>query len=132
MSLCALGLKQLLISLLFNHTALILGVYALRRYLKLICEYELHNLSNKKLRPQRIMVKATSRSDRPWSAIFCVIVYCDMPVLYRIVLHSSSILENEQINSGRALFSYRARLTLFEFSDCRGEERSEAKFFCAV
>ena len=27
-----------------NHTALILGVYALRSYLKLICEYELHSL----------------------------------------------------------------------------------------
>ena len=30
----------------------------------------------KKLVAQRIMVKTTSRSDRPWSAIFCVIVYC--------------------------------------------------------
>ena len=32
-----------------NHTALILSVHALRSYLKLICEYELHNLSNKKV-----------------------------------------------------------------------------------
>ena len=47
MSLCALRLKQLLISL--NHTALILGVRALRRHLKLICEYELHSLTNKKV-----------------------------------------------------------------------------------
>ena len=40
MSLCAFGLKQLLISLLFQiRTALILGVRALRSYLKLICEY---------------------------------------------------------------------------------------------
>ena len=59
-----------------NHTASISGVQALRSYLKLICEYELHSLPNKKLKAQRIMVKITSRSDRPWSAIFCVIVYC--------------------------------------------------------
>ena len=32
-----------------NHTALILGVDALRSYLKLICEYELHSLPNKKV-----------------------------------------------------------------------------------
>ena len=30
-----------------NHTALILGVHALRCYLKLICEHELHSLPNK-------------------------------------------------------------------------------------
>ena len=30
-----------------NHTVLILGVHALRIYLKLICEYELHSLPNK-------------------------------------------------------------------------------------
>ena len=29
----------------------------------------------KRLMAQRIMVKTISRSDRPWSAIFCVIVY---------------------------------------------------------
>ena len=32
-----------------NHTALILGVHALRSYLKLNCEYELHSLPNKKV-----------------------------------------------------------------------------------
>ena len=32
-----------------NHTALILDMHALRSYLKLICEYELHNLPNKKV-----------------------------------------------------------------------------------
>ena len=32
-----------------NHTALIVGVHALRSYLKLICEYELHSLPNKKV-----------------------------------------------------------------------------------
>ena len=32
-----------------NHTALILGVHALRSYLKLIYEYEPHSLSNKKV-----------------------------------------------------------------------------------
>ena len=32
-----------------NHTALILGVHALRSYLKLLCKYELHVLSNTKV-----------------------------------------------------------------------------------
>ena len=32
-----------------NHTALILGVHALRSYLKLICEYELHSAPDKKV-----------------------------------------------------------------------------------
>ena len=32
-----------------NHTALTSAVHALRRYLKLICEYELHSLPNKKV-----------------------------------------------------------------------------------
>ena len=32
-----------------NHTTLILDVHALRSYLKLICEYELHGLPNKKV-----------------------------------------------------------------------------------
>ena len=32
-----------------NHTALILGVHALRSYLNLICEYELHSLPNNKV-----------------------------------------------------------------------------------
>ena len=51
MSLCALGLKQLLITLLFQiiHTALILGVHAVRSYLNLIREYELRSLPNKKV-----------------------------------------------------------------------------------
>ena len=49
MSLCALGLKQLLISLLFQIIRLWLGVHALRNYLKLICEYERHSLLNEKV-----------------------------------------------------------------------------------
>ena len=32
-----------------NHMALILGMHAHRGYLKLICEYELHSLPNKKV-----------------------------------------------------------------------------------
>ena len=32
-----------------NHTGLILGVHALRSYLQLICEYELHSLPKKKV-----------------------------------------------------------------------------------
>ena len=34
---------------ILNHTALILGVHAFTSYLKLICEYELHSLPNKKV-----------------------------------------------------------------------------------
>ena len=58
-----------------NHTALILGVHALRSYLKLTVNMSFIAYQIKKLVAQRIMVKSTSRSDRPWSAIFCVIVY---------------------------------------------------------
>ena len=36
-------------SAISNHTALISDVHALRSYLKLICEYELHSLPNKKV-----------------------------------------------------------------------------------
>ena len=40
MSPCALGLKTIANKFaISNHTALILGVHALRSYLKLICEY---------------------------------------------------------------------------------------------
>ena len=49
MSLCALGLKQLLISLLFQTILVdIRSVHVLRSYLKPICEYELYSLPNKK------------------------------------------------------------------------------------
>ena len=57
--------------------ALISDVHALRGYLKLICEYELHSLRNKNVSGIKDHGKTTSRSDRPWSAIFCVIVYFD-------------------------------------------------------
>ena len=53
-----------------NHTSLISSVRALRSYFKLICEYELHSLPNKKLVAQRIMVQTRSRSDRPRSPSF--------------------------------------------------------------
>ena len=50
MSLCALGLKTIVNKFaISNHTALILGVHALRSYLKLICEYELCSLPYKKV-----------------------------------------------------------------------------------
>ena len=50
MSLCALGLKTIVNKFAIpNHTALISGVDALRSYLKVICEYELHGLPNKKV-----------------------------------------------------------------------------------
>ena len=76
MNLCALGLKQLLTEVCYlNHTALILSVHALRSYLKLIVNMSFIAYQIKKIVAQRIMVKTTSRSDRPWSAIFCVIVY---------------------------------------------------------
>ena len=54
MRLCALEIKQLLISLLFqNHMALIIGVHALRVCLRLTCEYELHTLPNRKVGPAK-------------------------------------------------------------------------------
>ena len=86
-----------------NHTALKLDIQALRRYLSLICEYELYVLPDKKLVPQRIMVKTTWRTDHPWSAIFSVIVYgcifslATWEVLRHaapFLLHSSSIGES--------------------------------------
>ena len=50
MSLCALGLKTIVNKFaISNQAVLILGVHALRSYLKLICEYELHSLPNKKV-----------------------------------------------------------------------------------
>ena len=60
-----------------NHSALILGVHALRSYLKLSCEYELYILPNKKVSPAKDHGKTSSRSDGPLVAIFCVIVYSD-------------------------------------------------------
>ena len=50
---------------------LLLGVHALRTYLKLICKYELYTLPNKIVNGAK---DHTSRSDFPWSAIFSVIV----------------------------------------------------------
>ena len=44
-----------------NHTALILDVHALRSYLKLICEYELHSLPNKKFSGAKDHGKTASR-----------------------------------------------------------------------
>ena len=50
MSLCVLGLKTIVNKFaISNHTALIICVHALRSYLKLICEYKLHSLPNKKV-----------------------------------------------------------------------------------
>ena len=50
MCLCALGLKTIAHKFaISNHTVLILGVHALRSYLKLTCEYEFHSLPNKKV-----------------------------------------------------------------------------------
>ena len=46
-----------------NHTALILGVHALRSYLKLIYEYEPHSLLNKKISGAKDHGKTTSRSN---------------------------------------------------------------------
>ena len=61
---------------ILNHTALILGVHALRSYLKLICEYELHSLQNIKVSCAKGHGKNYIKSYRPWSAaIFSVIVY---------------------------------------------------------
>ena len=70
-------IKQLLISLLFQIIlASILGVLALRSYLKLICENEFHSLPNKKLVAQRIMVKTTSMSDLSYFKSFGFDIRC--------------------------------------------------------
>ena len=51
MSLCTFGSNKTIVNkfAVSYHMALILHVYALRSYLKLICEYELHSLPNKKV-----------------------------------------------------------------------------------
>ena len=50
MSFCTIESKQTLIKFAIStHTALKLGIQALRSYLKLTCEYELHTLSNAKV-----------------------------------------------------------------------------------
>ena len=50
MSLCALRIKTIVNKFaISNYTALILDVHAFRSYLKLIGEYELHSLQNKKV-----------------------------------------------------------------------------------
>ena len=59
-----------------NHTAMIIGGHALRSYLKLISEYELHSLPNKKVSDAKDHGKNYIKADRPWSAIFYVIDYC--------------------------------------------------------
>ena len=91
------------------------NVQALRNYLMLISEYGLYILSDKKLVPQRIMVKTIWRTDHPWSAIFCVMVYsesqgvlespCIRYVQYRRgcavwVRHIFSMREDVQYQSG--------------------------------
>ena len=58
-----------------NHTALILGVHALRSYLNLICEYALHSLPNKKVSGAKDHGKNYIKVRPPPSAIFCVIVH---------------------------------------------------------
>ena len=56
-------------------TAFKLAKQALKSYLKITCEFQARSPLNKKLVPQRIMVKTTWSSDRSWSAIFSVILY---------------------------------------------------------
>ena len=58
MSLCMLKLTQMLISLLFQ-VILKLRKQALKSYLEITCEYQLHILPTEKLVPQRIMIKTT-------------------------------------------------------------------------
>ena len=47
-------------------------------------------------------------------------------------VQDTSCLINSKNIGRHALFSYRARYDVTEFSNCDAEERSEAKFFCAV
>ena len=68
---CALGLKTIVNKFaISNHTALILGVHALRRYLKLIVNMSFIDYQIKQSVVQRIMVKTTLRSERSWSTTF--------------------------------------------------------------
>ena len=46
-----------------NHMALKIDLHALRSYLRPMCKYKLYILPNKKLVPQRIMVKTTWGAD---------------------------------------------------------------------
>ena len=60
-----------------NHTSLILGVRALRSYLNLICEYELHSLPNKKVGGAKDHSKKLHQGQTaPGPPLFRVIVYC--------------------------------------------------------
>ena len=61
-------------------------MHALRSYLKLICEDELHCLPNKKVSGAK---DTTSRSDRPLSAIFYVIVSLSTNKLHIITSSSN-------------------------------------------
>ena len=62
-----------------NHVSLKLGIQNLRSYLKLICENELHILSNHKVSATKDHGENYMKSDHPLSAIFCVIVYIATP-----------------------------------------------------
>ena len=92
LSLCALGLKQLLISLLFQTIpALILDLRALRSYLKPICEHELHALPNQKVTGAKDHGKYCIKARSLWYAIFCVIVYYGRSLLLSFRLESKAI-----------------------------------------
>ena len=69
-SLCALQLKQTLISLLFqiaisNHAAFKLDMQAPRSYLRLIYEYELYILANKKVSTAKDHGKSYIKDGQP-------------------------------------------------------------------
>ena len=59
-----------------SRTALKLPIRALRSYLKLTCEYELHISSNTKVNAAKDHGENYMKIRRPWSAIFIIIIYC--------------------------------------------------------
>ena len=65
-------------SAISGHTTLKLIEPALKSYLKITCAFSFISYQMKKLVQQKIVVKTTCSSDRPWSAIFSVIVYRSM------------------------------------------------------
>ena len=75
-SLGALGLRTIANKFaVSNHTVLILRVHALRSYLKLICEYELHSLPNKKVCSAKDHGKNYIKVRPPLVRHFSVITY---------------------------------------------------------
>ena len=66
-----------------SHTAFKLDKKALRSYLKLTCEYELHILPNTKVSAAKDHGENYMKARPPWSAIFSVIVHCSVTARFK-------------------------------------------------